>query len=176
MVSPTNHPPPVADVDQERRYKNESEGERERDERDQAEVHVANLTPPPRAVERVDASLETRLDRWRHRNATVTGYAFNGPPRVVARTRPRRRDAMNAKTRRRLRQRRYDTGPHRKIRKGLAPLVAAGLATCARCGEPIEPGSKWDLGHTDDGPGYSGPEHTYCNQTAPHINNTSRRW
>jgi hypothetical protein len=57
---------------------------------------------------------------------------------------------MNAKTRRRLRQRRYDTGPHRKIRKGLAPLVAAGLATCARCGEPIEPRSKWDLGHTDD--------------------------
>jgi hypothetical protein len=83
---------------------------------------------------------------------------------------------MNAKTRRRLRQRRYDTGPHRKLRKCLAPLVAAGLATCARCGEPIEPGSKWDLGHTDDGLGYFGPEHAYCNQTAPHINNTSRQW
>lgn len=63
MVPPTSRPPPVADVDQERRYKSESEGERECDERDQAEVHVANLTPPPPAVERVDACLEKRLDR-----------------------------------------------------------------------------------------------------------------
>ena len=44
---------------------------------------------------------------------------------------------MNAKTRRRLRQRRYDTGPHRKIRKSLAALVAVGLATCARCGRRL---------------------------------------
>ena len=54
---------------------------------------------------------------------------------------------MNAKTRKRLQNREYDTGPHRRMRKELAPLVAGGLVNCARCGEPIEPGTAWDLGH-----------------------------
>jgi len=31
-------------------------------------------------------------------------------------------------------------GFHRVLRKQLAPVVAAGLAVCARCGERIEPG------------------------------------
>ena len=38
---------------------------------------------------------------------------------------------------------------HRAKRKALAPAVAVGLYNCARCGERIEPGEPWDLGHAD---------------------------
>jgi hypothetical protein len=59
----------------------------------------------------------------------------------------------------------------------LAPFVAAGLATCARCGEPIEAGAPWDLGHDDyDRSRYSGPEHAVCNRGAPNRLRTSRTW
>ena len=40
---------------------------------------------------------------------------------------------------------------HRQLRAVLASRVRAGLAVCARCGEPIEPNEPWDLGHLDDG-------------------------
>ena len=83
---------------------------------------------------------------------------------------------MNAKARKRLRARKYDRGPHRKLRKEFAPMVAAGLVNCARCGELIEPGTPWDLGHADDGLDYNGPEHAYCNRSAPHRCVTSREW
>jgi hypothetical protein len=46
------------------------------------------------------------------------------------------------------------------------PLVASGLALCARCGLSIAPGAAWDLGHTEDRSVYSGPEHRKCNQLA----------
>jgi hypothetical protein len=39
---------------------------------------------------------------------------------------------------------------HQQARQRWARLVAAGLADCARCGEPIIPGEPWDLGHDDD--------------------------
>jgi hypothetical protein len=40
---------------------------------------------------------------------------------------------------------------------------------CARRGELIEPGEKWDLGHDDLDPTlYSGPEHVRCNR-APRL-------
>ena len=55
-------------------------------------------------------------------------------------------------------------------------MVAAGLVNCARCGELIEPGTPWDLGHADDGLDYNGPEHAYCNRSAPHRCVTSREW
>jgi hypothetical protein len=48
---------------------------------------------------------------------------------------------------------------HQRRRKMLAPLVAAGLATCARCGNQILPGQQFDLDHTDDRSGYLGPSH-----------------
>lgn len=64
---------------------------------------------------------------------------------------------------------------HRRLRREYGRLVAAGLAHCARCGEWISPGP-WDLGHRDDGRGYSGPEHVVCNRGAPNRNNTSREW
>lgn len=49
---------------------------------------------------------------------------------------------------------------HQKLRKQVAPLVAAGKAECWRCKQPIHPGQPWDLGHSDtDRTRYMGPEH-----------------
>src|SRR5262245_50201316 len=54
---------------------------------------------------------------------------------------------------------------HQDLRRRLAPLVAAGLAECARCGERIDPADEWDLGHVDgDRTRYAGPEHAACNR------------
>ena len=58
-------------------------------------------------------------------------------------------------------------GPaHRRLRAQLASRVRAGLAVCARCGEPIDPREPWDLGHAPGGGprAYSGPEHARCNR------------
>src|SRR5689334_19563531 len=65
------------------------------------------------------------------------------------------------------RQRGYDTG-HDRLRKQWAVKVAANLVDCWRCGEHIEPGEPWDLGHDDgDRTQYCGPEHAYrCNRSA----------
>lgn len=59
----------------------------------------------------------------------------------------------------------YDVA-HEKLRKRLAPGVAAGNASCVRCGERIRPGEPWDLGHTEDRTGWTGPEHRFCNRSA----------
>ena len=51
-------------------------------------------------------------------------------------------------------------GRHQRLRAMVAPLVAAGKAICWRCGERIEPGAPWDLGHSDEDRNiYNGPEH-----------------
>ena len=51
---------------------------------------------------------------------------------------------------------------HCAKRRALAPGAEAGLYNCARCGERIEPGQAWDLGHVDgDGLRYAGPEHRH---------------
>jgi hypothetical protein len=53
---------------------------------------------------------------------------------------------------------------HQKLRARIAPTVAAGLATCWRCGERIAAGEKFHLGHDDDDrTKYRGPEHVKCN-------------
>lgn len=67
------------------------------------------------------------------------------------------------------RQRGYD-GAHDRERARWVPKVNAGLVDCARCGGPIEPGRPWDLGHTDDRSGWSGPEHVTCNRKAGGAN------
>lgn len=75
---------------------------------------------------------------------------------------------------------------HKKLRKQLEPDVAAGRANCWRCGQRINPGEQWDLGHNADRTGWAGPEHIGCNRAtmgreratlnnAPPVD-TSRRW
>lgn len=59
---------------------------------------------------------------------------------------------------------------HRATREAYTALVNAGMATCARCGKPINPAGDWHLDHNDDGSGYLGPSHPGCNSAA-----TSRR-
>lgn len=49
---------------------------------------------------------------------------------------------------------------HQKLREQYKPLVESGRATCWRCGEPIHPNAKWDLGHDDNDRTITrGPEH-----------------
>jgi hypothetical protein len=55
---------------------------------------------------------------------------------------------------------------HQQLRRQLAGKVAAGKATCWRCGKPIKPNEPWDLGHHDDRPDvHAGPEHRRCNRS-----------
>lgn len=60
------------------------------------------------------------------------------------------------------------TAEHRAIRRAWEPKVAAGGVRCARCHQPIHPGTPWDLGHDDnDRTKYRGPEHAgQCNRSA----------
>jgi hypothetical protein len=55
---------------------------------------------------------------------------------------------------------------HQQARKRWAAKVKTGRVICWRCQLPIAPGDRWDLGHTDDGTGYAGPEHSLCNRRA----------
>ena len=58
---------------------------------------------------------------------------------------------------------------HRKERARLARLLETrGTMQCARCGQPINLGDQWDLGHRDDDPTqWAGPEHrNQCNRAA----------
>ena len=83
---------------------------------------------------------------------------------------------MKANRRTRFRSRMY--GPeHRRLRSALAPLVAAGGMRCVRCGEPIEPGTPWDLGHDDGDPSVTQARNMpACNRGAWTRCNTSRDW
>lgn len=63
-------------------------------------------------------------------------------------------------------ERGYD-GRHKRTRAAYEFAVTLGRVRCARCGLPIKPGDKWDLGHNDrDRRKYNGPEHADCNRAA----------
>jgi hypothetical protein len=86
------------------------------------------------------------------------------------------------------------SGQHPRLRKQWQPLVDAGLVSChalicLKEGRRIQPGEPWDLGHTPDRTGWTGPEHQECNradgtrrknsryrQESPPILLTSRNW
>jgi hypothetical protein len=53
---------------------------------------------------------------------------------------------------------------HRLARKKYEALVEAGSAWCARCGQRIPPGARFDLDHDDSGAGYVGVSHPRCNR------------
>ena len=54
---------------------------------------------------------------------------------------------------------------HRALRAAWEPIVAAGQVICWRCGELIQPGEPWDLGHDDsDRTQWRSPEHVACNR------------
>lgn len=56
---------------------------------------------------------------------------------------------------------------HQQVRERVRRRVELGGVACARCGEPIVPGSAWDLGHVDGDPTrYHGAEHRRCNRGA----------
>jgi hypothetical protein len=69
---------------------------------------------------------------------------------------------------------RYD-GEHQAVRRALLQ-VATPADPCARCGRPLggDP-SRIDLGHRDDGAGWSGLEHSKCNRQAGQRVSMERR-
>lgn len=62
-------------------------------------------------------------------------------------------------------QRGYGT-QHQRLRAAWQARINREGTTCVRCGGRIPAGSrKWDLGHTADRTGYTGPEHVRCNRS-----------
>jgi hypothetical protein len=55
---------------------------------------------------------------------------------------------------------------HQKMRERLKPMVEAGMTNCARCGDRILPGQRWELDHAAGKQGYRGPAHWRCNRSA----------
>ena len=63
---------------------------------------------------------------------------------------------------------------HKKERKRWAPRVRAGVVSCWRCGDPIDPDARWDMGHVDEDGRARGfpprhPEHRGCNRATVTI-------
>lgn len=56
------------------------------------------------------------------------------------------------------------SGEHQAIRRAMAPYVPG--TPCTRCRRIILPGQPWHLDHNDDGVGYRGPSHRWCNESA----------
>lgn len=55
------------------------------------------------------------------------------------------------------------------------PIVRAGKATCARCGDPIHPEDDGHLDHNAERNGYLGPSHARCNLAAAAAVTNGRR-
>lgn len=54
---------------------------------------------------------------------------------------------------------------HQKLRRALLAVMAPGQP-CPRCGQPMWPWQRIDLGHTDGKTAYQGLEHASCNRSA----------
>ena len=66
---------------------------------------------------------------------------------------------------------------HQALRRALAPMVAAGLARCWRCGRRIKAGEPFDLGHDDiDQSRYRGPACLPCNRATSSRRIASQVW
>lgn len=75
---------------------------------------------------------------------------------------------------------RYGSGHQRERRKYQARLDAGEVIPCARCDQDITMHDEWDLGHTDDGTAWTGPECVPCNRSAggrngAHATNAKRQ-
>lgn len=93
-----------------------------------------------------------------------------GCPELVRSGRCARCAAQADKQRGSRQQRGYDR-EHDRLRKRWLAKVQRGGVHChaARCMMParlILLGQAWDLGHTDDRTGWTGPEHALCNRSA----------
>jgi hypothetical protein len=65
------------------------------------------------------------------------------------------------------RERRGYGAAHKRLRETYRRAIEGGkVVLCARCRRRILPGTPFDLGHTDDRSGWTGPEHRMCNQLA----------
>lgn len=55
---------------------------------------------------------------------------------------------------------------HQRLRAAWVARMARGeVVHCARCGVRLTAGTPFDLGHTEDRTGYTGPEHATCNRS-----------
>ena len=90
-----------------------------------------------------------------------------GCPRIITdgNTRCREHRQLVEKQRGTRQQRGYDTS-HDRERARWATILRTTPTPCARCGALIQPGEPFDLGHTDDRTGWTGPEHARCNRSA----------
>jgi hypothetical protein len=50
------------------------------------------------------------------------------------------------------------------------------MTDCVLCFEPIEPGQKWDLAHSDDRRSWLGPAHASCNRREAGLKTARLRW
>jgi hypothetical protein len=75
------------------------------------------------------------------------------------------RERYKLATGKRTKQAKYGA-EHRRIRAALDVRVQAGLESCTRCGEPIEPGTRWHLDHDDATGAHRGAAHASCNAAA----------
>ena len=56
---------------------------------------------------------------------------------------------------------------HQQLRARLKPIVEAGMVRCARCGQLIESGERWELDHAPGKQGYLGPVLTFAATALP---------
>ena len=72
-------------------------------------------------------------------------------------------------------QRGYGSAHQRERARWSQRMVAGERVVCPRCGCPILPGQRWDLGHNDARDAWTGPEHAHCNRAAGASNSQRMR-